>query len=231
MLRDGRAREVWSGTREPLVYLPSLSPDGTHAALARRQGERLGLSILDVESRQIVQDLPGPIDVRGSSTWSPAGDAIVIGGIGPDGEGLFRFALDGGPVVRLVSGNTKDPVWSPTEDLIVYCGRQVGPMLPLEAVRSDGTPVELTPGGLQLRVMAEWVRFLPDGSGLVYLSGSTLAPEFRLLDLATGASRRLAALDELGMVRTFDVTPDGDAIVFDRVQQNSDVVLVELGGR
>jgi Tol biopolymer transport system component len=229
MLRDGRAREVWSGTREPLVYLPSVSPDGTRAALVRRHGERLGLSILDVEGRQIVQDLQGPVDVRGSSTWSPAGDAIVIAGIGPDGEGLFRFPLDGGPAVQLVSGKATDPVWSPAGDLIVYSGRQVGPMLPLEAVRADGTPVELTPGGFQLRVAAEWVRFLPDGSGLVYLSGSSFTPEFWLLDLATRESRQLAVLDELGMVRSFDVTPDGTTIVFDRVQQDSDVVLIELG--
>jgi hypothetical protein len=97
-------------------------------------------------------------------------------------------------------------------------------------MRGDGTPVELTPGGLVLRVQAEWVRFLPDGSGLVYLRGSTFVPEFWLLDIATGESRQLAALDELGTVRTFDITQDGRSIVFDRVQQNSDVVLIERAG-
>jgi Tol biopolymer transport system component len=231
MLRGGRAREVWAGAREPLVFPPSLSPDGTHAAIVRRRGERLGLTVVDVETRVVLRDFEDPIDVRGGSAWSPAGDAIVIGGAGPDGEGLFRFPLGGGPAERLVAGSARDPAWSPAGDLIVYLGRQVGPRLPLQVVRPDGTPVEPAGDALFVRVQAECLSFLPDGSGLVHMGGSSFAPELRLLDLATGATRALATLDERGEVRGFDVTPDGGAIVFDRVQQNSDVVLIELSPR
>ncbi len=54
-----------------------------------------------------------------------------------------------------------------------------------------------------------------------------LAPHFWHLDVATGQTRQLTELDELGAIRTFDVTPDGGTIVFDRVQQKSDIMLIE----
>ena len=52
--------------------------------------------------------------------------------------------------------------------------------------------------------------------------------DFRHLDLATGQIRRLTELEENGAIHSFDVSPDGRSIVFDRVQQNSDVVLFNL---
>jgi len=63
------------------------------------------------------------------------------------------------------------------------------------------------------------------------VSGPRFAPDFWLLDLTTGQTRQLTELDGRGAVRAFDVTPDGQAIVFDRIQQNSDIVLIELPER
>ena len=51
--------------------------------------------------------------------------------------------------------------------------------------------------------------------------------EFRFLELSSGTTRLLARLDDRGDVHAFDVTPDGQALVFDRVQQHADVVLIE----
>jgi len=70
-------------------------------------------------------------------------------------------------------------------------------------------------------------RFLPDGSGLVYLP-RIQGLDFWRLNLATGNSRQLTKLGNQGTLRTFDVTPDGKFIVFDRSKQNSDVVLIDL---
>ncbi|MEO5739803.1 MAG: hypothetical protein ABIS29_04320, partial [Vicinamibacterales bacterium] len=90
-------------------------------------------------------------------------------------------------------------------------------------VRPDGTPVELPrvfvrPGGY---------RFLPDGSGLVYLE-RIASLDFSLLDLRTSTTRPITRLRNQGALRTFDITPDGKSIVFDRVRQNSNIVLIEL---
>jgi Tol biopolymer transport system component len=58
--------------------------------------------------------------------------------------------------------------------------------------------------------------------------------EFWLLDLATGTTRQLADLSwttSQGEIRTFDITPDGKNIVFDRTIDNSDIVLIDLPRR
>jgi Tol biopolymer transport system component len=48
-----------------------------------------------------------------------------------------------------------------------------------------------------------------------------------LLDLATKKTRQLANFNSRAM-RTFDITPDGKQIVFDRLRENSDIVLIDL---
>jgi hypothetical protein len=52
--------------------------------------------------------------------------------------------------------------------------------------------------------------------------------DFWILDLATPQSRRVTELDPLATIRTFDITPDGERIVFDRLKLDSDIVLIEL---
>ena len=71
-------------------------------------------------------------------------------------------------------------------------------------------------------------RFLPNGTGLVYLPGRSQSLDFWLLDLATKTTRQLTRLSNQGDLRTFDITPDGNHIVFDRSRENSDIVLIDL---
>ena len=53
------------------------------------------------------------------------------------------------------------------------------------------------------------------------------APNFWLLNLTTKAKRPLTHLTDRGRILTFDITPDGKAIVFDRIRDNSDIVLFD----
>ena len=48
-----------------------------------------------------------------------------------------------------------------------------------------------------------------------------------LLNLSTKKIRRLSNIDNHS-TGTFDITPDGKNIVFDRLKENSDVVLIDL---
>jgi Tol biopolymer transport system component len=75
-------------------------------------------------------------------------------------------------------------------------------------------------------VIGERFRFLPDGTGIVFMKG-LYRQDFWLLDLRTMQTRQLTRLTGPGAMRTFDVTPDGKYIVFDRSRDNSDVVLIE----
>jgi Tol biopolymer transport system component len=96
----------------------------------------------------------------------------------------------------------------------------------LLAVHPDGTPVELP--AIKLRRDGERYRFLPNGKSLVYMQGHLSSQDFRLLDLATKKTRPLTKLNNGAAMRTFDITPDGRQIVFDRLRENSDIVLMDL---
>ena len=98
---------------------------------------------------------------------------------------------------------------------------------PLAGVDPAGAPAELPP--IRVRADGERFRFLPSGKGLVYIQGLTNAPDFWLLDIATGKIRRLTRFKDPTAIRTFDVTPDGKQIVFDRLRDNSDLVLIDNG--
>ena len=52
--------------------------------------------------------------------------------------------------------------------------------------------------------------------------------DFALLDLTTMKTRPLTHLNDRAAMRTFDITPDGKQIVFDRLRENSDIVLIDL---
>ena len=227
-LEDEEPLEIRSGAGAALLAPPAVSPDGSMVAIVPRRNARLSLEIVSADGAETLDRLEA-IDIRGAPSWSPDSQWIVTGGSDANGLGLFKVPLDGGSPERLVSGGALNPVWSPAGDLIVYAGAQEGAFAPLLAVRPDGTPVEL-PEILVLRA-GQRFRFLPSGDGLVYMQGDLpSAQDFWLLDLAGLTSRRLTELDDDAMINSFDVTPDGAMIVFDRLRENSDIVLIDLDG-
>src|SRR5882762_4255360 len=81
---------------------------------------------------------------------------------------------------------------------------------------------------IRLRVGGQRHRFLPNSLALVYAQGPFPAQDFWLLDLATKKSRRLSHFNNSAATQSFDVTADGKQIVFDRVRENADVVVIDL---
>jgi Tol biopolymer transport system component len=224
-LREGRSAEIWRGSETALLEPAAVSPDGQSVVLLLRRDDGWRLHILSADGAQ-VRVLSENVDARGAAAWSPDGRWIVTGGSAAGVPGLFKIPVDGGAPVRIADGEAMNPVWSPNGDLIVYAGAQVNVVTPLLAVHPDGDPVDL-PEEIEVFRDGERMRFLPDGSGLVYMQGLGPAQDFWLLDLATMKSRRLTQLDPTATMRTFDITPDGQRIVFDRLSLDSDIVLIE----
>jgi len=224
--REGQALEIWKGSEGALQWAPAISADGSNIAFAlKREGKRQ-LHILAADGTRL-HALSNEVDVRGTASWSPDGEWIVAAGSDRNGAGLFKLPANGGSPVRIASGPFLDPVWSPRGDLIVYGGTQVFTSMPLLGVHPDGTSVKLP--AMNVRREGERARFLPNGTGLVYMVGSTTGgQDFWLLDFGTMRSRQLTRLSNSAAMRTFDITPDGRRIVFDRLRENSHVLLIDL---
>jgi serine/threonine protein kinase/Tol biopolymer transport system component len=221
----GQALEIWKGAAGALLEPPSVAADGTRVAIVLRRRGKRQLHVLSADGAEF-QSIADAIEVQGTGSWSPDRKWIVTGGSDATGPGLFKISSDGGPTVRLAAGPALNPVWSPDGSLIVYASTNVRTFAPLMAVRPDGTGVKLPE--IALRRSGERVRFLPDGKGLVYMQGLSASQDFWLLDLADMKSRPLTRLQNRANMRTFDITPDGKQIVFDRLRENSDVVLIDL---
>jgi Tol biopolymer transport system component len=229
-VQDGQAAAVSKGGDGGLFEPPAVSPDGSRAAIIVRRDGKRHLVVVSADGRSS-RTLAPTIEIegaagQGTADWSPDGTWIVTGGRDARGSGLFKIPVEGGVPVRLVNGRAVNPVWSPDGTVIVYAGRFFTGQIELLGVRPDGTPVALP----RVRTRPGGYRFLPDGRGLVYLP-FILSLDFWLADLSSNTQHQLTRLDNRGAIGTFDITPDGTAVVFDRSRENSDIVLIELPAR
>jgi len=229
---QGQAFQIRKSADGALLESPAASRDGSRVAvvLAKEREKRRSLAVMSADGTGLHR-IAESIDIQGSVDWSPDGIWIAAGGIDDKlGPGLFKIPVAGGAPVRLVRGPGANPVWSSDGALIVYAGALVtGQVAPLLGVRPDGRFVDLPP----LEVRPGGHRFLPDGSGIIYLPRNQ-SLDFWLLDLASKKTRQLTQLRDQGRLGRFDITPgfditpDGKQIVFDRSRENADVVLIEL---
>jgi Tol biopolymer transport system component len=229
-VQNGQPFEVRKNADGTLSEPPVVSPDGSRVAVVVRQQGKRRLAIMSADGTD-AHTLAPELEIKGivgqgTADWSPDGAWIVAGGSDGKGEeGLFRIPVDGGAPVRLVSGEARGPIWSPNGDLIVYATpfAGAGGRDALKAVKPDGTPVPMPEVGVRVGGAH---RFLRSAAGLVYLPGVE-SKDFWRLDLATGETRQLTNLIDRGFLNTFDLTPDGQYLVFDRTQQNSDIFLID----
>jgi Tol biopolymer transport system component len=222
--KDGRATELWKGSENGLISAPAVSSDGHVSFTLGKQG-RGTLYAMNADGTG-VHTLAESLDVIGVPSWSPDGKWIVVTGEQSQEPRLFKVPVEGGAPVRLVNEMASNPVWSPDGTRILYSGVAISAFVPLKAVSPEGKSLPFP--DVRVRVAGERYRFLPDGKGLVFMRGDWKKQDFFLLDLGNGHERRLSNLVPGFSIRSFDISPDGKQIVFDRVRDNSDIVLIDL---
>ena len=230
-LKDGSETELWKGSEGAVVSAPAISPDGTRICFVVRNEGRWRLHLMASDGTD-VRRVAESLEVRGAPSWSPDGRWIAIAGREEKAYPLFKVPVESGAPLRLVDGRNSvisNPVWSPDGRFILYSEGQGSATVRLQGVTPDGRPFPLPE--VWVGNTGDRYRFLPDGKSLVVTQGVLWLQNFSLLDLATGQQRPLTNLGRQIVMRSFDVSPDGKQIVFDRYRQNSDLVLIDLPQR
>jgi Tol biopolymer transport system component len=223
-LTHGTRREVWSSRQSRVVGGPASSPDGRRIAFSVEDSGRTLLYIMDNDGTH-VRVLADSLILQGNPVWAPDGQSIVSAVVRDGEPRLTRIFLNGDSPLPLVSEYSIDPVWSPDGRFLIYSGADVGTTFPLRAAAADGRPYPLP--SVMLTRGARRVAFFRDQHTLVILSGDISHKNFSVLDLRTGVQRILVELPSDFVIHDFDISVAGSEIVFDRIQLNSDLALIE----
>ena len=226
-LTDQAAVELWSAADARIIGGPELSADGLRVAFSAEQRGKSLLYAMNADGTdlRIVTDA---VTLRGSPAWAPDGQSLVSGATINGASHLVRIPLDGGPV-SITQDVAIDPVWSPRGDFIVYSAADIGTEFPVKASTADGRPHPLP--SLTLTRGARRLRFLEGGGALLMMRGDIRHKDLWVVDLATDKERQLTHLPADFNIRDFDVSADGREILFERVQDHSDIVLIDLERR
>jgi len=221
IFKNGAATELWQPAEGGLTVPPAVAPDGHRICFAARRNGKSSLYVMDADGTN-VRPLSEALDLHDSPSWAPDGKWIAVS----TEDQLVKIPVDGGPAIQLVKGLSRMPVWSADGRFILYSASLQGPGYPVKAVTPDGAPYPIPP--LWIRRGVDRYRVTRDSKRVVYLGGDYGAQDFFELDLATGARHQLTSLQRGFSIRGFDLTWDGREILFDRVKENSDVVLIDL---
>ncbi|HEY2822261.1 MAG TPA: hypothetical protein VGJ06_14555 [Candidatus Acidoferrum sp.] len=224
-LANGVETELWNAPGTQVFGGPAISSDGRSIAFSVRQHEQTLLYVMrddGTNARIIAQSLK----LQGAPAWEPDGKSITSATEVQSVPQLFRIPIDGSPPVPLVREYSVDPAWSPDGKFVVYSGPDIGAAFSVNAFTTDAATHPLP--GLTLTRGARHLAFLPGGKKLVLLRGEIKHKNLWLVDVETGAGQQLSNLPDDFDVRDFDISSDGKEVVFERVQERSDVMLMDL---
>jgi len=180
----------------------------------------------DGTSARVVTD---SFDLQGAPVWAPDGQSITSAVNDRGVPHLYRVPVDGGSPTPFVQEYSMDPAWAPDGSFVLFSGPDIGTSSQMKAVGAEGAVHPLS--SITLTRGARHVAFLPQGRSLVLLRGEIQHKNLWLIDLDTGAERQLTDLTPDFDIRDFDISPDGREVVLERVQERSEVMLLDLPQR
>jgi Tol biopolymer transport system component len=213
---------------QTLLGGPAISSDGRSIAFSVRHQGQTQLYVMrdDGTNARIVCD---SLKLQGSPAWDPDGKSLTSAADVQGTPQLFRIPLDGQPPSLLVQEHSVDPAWSPDGQILVYSGPDIGASFSVKALTTAPTAHPLPT--LTLTRGARHVVFLPGAKKLVLLRGEIKHKNLWLVDVETGAEQQLTNLPDDFDVPDFDISRDGTEVVFERLQEHSDVRLMDLPPR
>jgi Tol biopolymer transport system component len=224
-LANGTGTELWSGQGARVLGGPAISADGRNIAFSVRQHGKTLLYVMQADgtnARMVTESL----DLEGTPAWAPDSQSITSAVDDHGVPHLFRVPVDGRLPALFVQEYSVDPTWAPDGRFLVYSGPDIGTTFRVKAVTAEAAAHPLP--ALTLTRGARHLTVLPGGRSLVFLRGEIQHKNLWLIDLQTGAERQLTNLTPDFDIRDFDISPDGREVVLERVQERSDVVLLDL---
>ncbi|MBV9436828.1 MAG: PD40 domain-containing protein [Acidobacteria bacterium] len=217
--------ELWNEMNIKIVGAPAISPDGRQIVFSFRQQQRSLLYTMQADG-SAARVLTDSLDLAGAPTWSSDGKSILSAANDRGTPHLFRVPLDGGTPSVVLREYSTDPACAPDGSLVLYSGPDVGTTFTVKAMSSDATRSKFPP--LTLTRGSRHVTFAEGGRKVLVLRGDIEHKDLWSVDLNTGSERQLTHFAADFNVRDFDVSPNGKELIFEREQQRSDVVLLEL---
>jgi len=222
---NGTGTALWNGLGARIFGGPAISPDGQRLAFSARQNGETQLYVMQADGTN-ARVVTNSLDLQGTPAWSPDGQSILSAAEDHGAPHLFRIPLDGHAPALFVQEYAVDPAWAPDGRFIVYSGPDIGTTFSLKAVTPDAAAQPMP--ALTLTRGARHLTFLPGGRVLLFLQGDIQHKDLWRMDLETGAKRQLTNLAPDFDIRDFDISPDGREVVLERVQEHSDVVLLDI---
>ncbi len=226
---NGADKELWRGHGAQIIGAPAISPDGGRIAFSVLQSGHTVLYLMQADGTdpRVVAD---SLELQGSPAWTPDARSITSAANDHGVPHLFQVPVDGGPVAVLLRDYAVDPVWQPYGRFVLYSGPDIGTTFFVKAVTPKGG-AHPVPRMTNLTRGARHLKFLSGGRGLAFLRGRIEHKDLWLTDPETGVERQLTNLPGDFDIGDFDISPDGHEVVLERVEERSDIVLLDLPGK
>ena len=223
---NGTDTELWTGQGAQIFGGPAISQDGKYIAFSVRQHSQTLLYVMQADgtNARVVAD---SLELKGAPAWEPDGRSITTAANDHGAPRLFRLPVGGGSPALFLRDYSLDPAWAPDGRVVLYSGPDIGTTFSVKAVTPEGG-VHPLPGLTTLTRGARHLKFLNTGRQLAFLRGGIEHKDLWLMDTETGAEWQLTNLPPDFDIQDFDISPDGHEVVFERVQERSDIVLLDL---